>query len=98
MGRRIGSPAMTPRPPAPSRREVLALGGAGVAALVLVACGDDGATTATTVSKDRSLAQFFGGGPQLAAGVQARAPFGVADADGLLPIDDTPEQLDVTIV
>jgi hypothetical protein len=89
---------MTIRRVAPSRREVLALGGAGMAALVLVACGDDGGTTSTTVGKDRALAQFFGGGPQLAAGVEARAPFGVADADGLLPIEDTPEQLEVTIV
>ena len=34
----------------------------------------------------------------LAAGGEIRAPFGVADADGLLPVDDTPERLTVTVL
>lgn len=90
---------MTTRPLAPSRREVLALGGAGVVALALAACGDDGGgEAASTTAGDRSLAQFFGGAPQLAAGAEARAPFGVADRDGLLPIEQTPASLEVTLV
>jgi hypothetical protein len=97
--------------PAPSRlitrRRLLAGGGATALAVLLAACGDDGAdatgpTSTTTTSGARgsgslALAQFFGG-PIFVAGKPLRAPFGVADADGLLSVDDTPARLDVQLV
>ena len=42
--------------------------------------------------------QFFGGLPMLVAGREVRAPFGVADAEGLLPVEDNPEALTVTLL
>lgn len=86
-----------------SRRRFLAAGGAAAASAVLLgACGsDDGGSTATTgtSSGDQglALAQFFGG-PLFVAGRSVRAPFGVADIDGLLPVEDTPESLAVTVL
>jgi hypothetical protein len=85
-----------------SRRELL-LGGTAAAAgaLLLGACGgDDGADSSSTTVIDTSgpaLASFFGG-PMFVAGQEARLPFGVADQDGLLPIDQTPTQLAVQVV
>jgi hypothetical protein len=97
------------RPPARSlitRRQLLVGGGATAAALFMSACGDDSvgttASSATTVPSDAggsgslALAQFFGG-PIFVAGQPLRAPFGVADADGLLSVDDTPRRLDVQL-
>jgi hypothetical protein len=55
-------------------------------------------TTPTSSARGLALVQFFGGLPMLAAGSEIRAPFGVADADGLLPLDQTPTQLAVTLV
>lgn len=90
-----------------SRRQLLVGGGAAAAAVLLAACGDDAVdTTASTNTtgaapagseSSLALAQFFGG-PIFVAGQPLRAPFGVADADGLLPVDDTPERLEVQLV
>ena len=74
-------------------------------AVLLGACGDDddpveadGTTSSTApAAGGLVLAQFFGG-PMFVAGEEARLPFGVADEDGLLPTEDTPEQLTVQIV
>lgn len=84
-----------------SRRRFLVGGGAAAGAVLLGACsGDDsgGTTTTAPASGDLSLVQFFGGPPMLAAGREVRTPFGVADADGLLPLDRTPEALTVTVL
>ena len=94
--------AMPLRPLAPvSRRRFLVGGTAAAGAVLLGACGDDGSDdtdppTTSTIG-GLSLVQFFGG-PMLAAGGQIRAPFGVADADGLLPVDRTPGELTVAIL
>lgn len=90
-----------------SRRQILVGGSAAVGAVLLGACGSGsdssgGADGSSTTGSDGgsgkyALAQFFGG-PMFAAGETARLPFGVADADGLLPVDDTPEQLDVQVL
>ena len=86
-----------------SRRHFLAGSGATVGAVLLGACGGGGddkvGATDTTASKkdDVVLAQYFGG-PLFAAGVPLRAPFGIADSEGILPITSTPEELEVTIV
>ena len=90
-----------PDPPPVSRRRFL-LGGSAVAGGLLIgACGDEQgvrSTTPTSSARGLSLVQFFGGLPMLAAGSEIRAPFGVADADGLLPLDQTPAELPVTLV
>jgi hypothetical protein len=95
---------MSPRPPSSvTRRRFLVGSGAAAGAVLLGACGgDDSVGTDTTTSLpssgERSLVQFFGGLPMLAAGGPVRAPFGVADPQGILPVDDTPETLSVTVV
>ncbi|MGK2949243.1 MAG: hypothetical protein ACSLFP_11755, partial [Acidimicrobiales bacterium] len=72
-------------------------------AVLLGACGDDGESSAPSTSgaptggQGLALAQFFGG-PLFVAGRPVRAPFGVADIDGLLSVDDTPESLVVTVL
>lgn len=79
------------------------MGGTALAgAALLGACGKDdkqptAGTTATTSATSLALAQFFGG-PMFVAGRPLRAPFGVADADGLLPVARTPKQLEVQLV
>jgi hypothetical protein len=92
---------MPTRPPALSRRRFLTAGGAAAAGVVLLgACGSDGddETAPTVTAGDGlALAQFFGG-PLFVAGQMVRAPFGVADIDGLLPVEDTPERLLVTVL
>jgi hypothetical protein len=98
---------MAPRISASSltRRRFLIGAGAGTGAVLLGACGggDDtagGTTTSSTTTPAGGglvLAQFFGG-PVLVAGEESRAPFGVADTDGLLPVEDTPEELTVTLL
>lgn len=84
-----------------SRRRFLAGGSALAGAALLGACGksDSGAvaTTTTTAGASYSLAQFFGG-PMFVAGRPIRAPFGVADVDGLLPVKRTPAELEVQLV
>ena len=95
-----------PRPlPALSRRRFLAVtGGATAGALLLGACSDDGDDVATEGSPSSqeggsglALVQFFGG-PMFAAGRELRAPFGVADADGLISVADTPGSLGVAVL
>jgi hypothetical protein len=83
-----------------SRRRFLAGGGAMAGAVLLGACGDDDGASSTTsaAGTDLALVQFFGGEPMLAAGSEVRAPFGVADAQGLLDVDDTPESLTVAVL
>ena len=93
--------------PAMSRRRFLTAGGAAAAGAVLLgACGDDDSGsrpttddggTDTSGPRGLALAQFFGG-PTFVAGTALRAPFGVADQDGLLTIDDTPEELEVVLL
>jgi hypothetical protein len=87
-----------------TRRQILAAGGTLAAGAVLLgACGgadgdDAGAPTDTpSPGGGLALAQFFGG-PLFVAGGAVRAPFGVADIDGLLPVDATPEALQVTVL
>jgi hypothetical protein len=93
---------MSVRRPAPvSRRRFLVGGTAAAGAVLLGGCGGDGSDDAdpptTSATDGLSLVQFFGG-PMFVAGGEIRAPFGVADADGLLPVDRTPEDLAVTIL
>jgi hypothetical protein len=91
-------------PPSPvtfsRRRFLVAGGGAAVGAVLLGACGDDddpveATSPSATAGDGLALAQFFGG-PLFVPG-QVRAPFGVADIDGLLPVDGTPATLSVTV-
>ncbi|MGH9274226.1 MAG: hypothetical protein ACRDZU_06220 [Acidimicrobiales bacterium] len=95
-----------PSSPLLSRRQLLIGGSAAAGVVLLGACGDDNgayvvaATTTTTTGSAASgfaLAQFFGG-PMFVAGKEARLPFGVADQDGLLATDDTPERLSIQVV
>ncbi len=88
---------MSLRPGAGLSRRHFLLGGSAAAAgaVLLGACGDDGGDDDETGTL--SLVQFFGG-PMLAAGAEVRAPFGVADVDGLLPLERTPEELTVTVL
>ena len=74
-----------------SRRRFLAAGGAGVGAPPLGGCGGE------QQAADRSLIQYFGG-PVLVAGQPARAPFALADVDGVLPLSATPSRLSVVIL
>jgi len=94
---------MSPQQPAPvSRRRFLVGGGALAGAVLLGACSsdDDGSASTTTGASTSglALAQFFGGPPMLTAGAEIRAPFGLADAQALLPTEDTPEVLSVSIL
>jgi hypothetical protein len=94
-----------------SRRRFLAragalAGAAVVGAPLLAACGgddsgddtaDDKTGDAGSGGKELNLVQFFGG-PLFAAGKPMRAPFGVADDEGLLTVAATPKQVEVEIV
>lgn len=83
-----------------SRRQFLVGGSAAAGAVLFGACskGDDVDTTGTTAATSSlALAQFFGG-PMFVPGRESRFPFGVADQDGLLPIDRTPERLTVQLL
>jgi hypothetical protein len=95
-----------------TRRHVLAGLGIGAGAVLLGACGDDGSSADVSAGPaagegsdgddpvggpELALAQFFGG-PLFAAGTESRAPFGLADRDGLLPAEDTPTSLAVTLL
>lgn len=84
------------RPPL-SRRQFLTATTATAGAVLLGACASssDGATARTTATAGSlSMAQFFGG-PMFVAGRELRAPFGLADQDGLLPLDQVPRRLEV---
>ncbi len=94
-----------------TRRSFLVGSGAMAGAVLLGACsGDDdevdtsGSSSAPADGGDGTgdapelfLAQFFGG-PMLVAGAELRAPFGVRDADGLLPTERTPRVLSVELL
>jgi hypothetical protein len=87
-----------------SRRHFLAGTGATVGAVLLAACGgggddkdDEKADPPVSTKDDLVLAQYFGG-PLFAAGAPLRAPFGIADSEGILPVKSTPAELEVTIV
>ena len=88
------------RPPVPSRRQFLV--GAAAASL-LAACGDDDATgtggspSSADAGSDTELSvvRFFG--PYFAAGVANRVPFGIADMDGILPAESSPDQVTVSV-
>ena len=97
-------PALTPL--LLSRRRFLTVtGGAVAGAALLGACGDDdedvgtsgATTTADPATEGLALAQFFGG-PMFISGRRLRAPFGVADVDGLVPVERTPARLSVTVL
>jgi hypothetical protein len=85
-----------------SRRTFLVSGGLAAGAVVLGGCGgssaEGGAGSTSTTAGGLALAQFFGGLPMLVAGAEVRAPFGVADADGLLPVERTPPSLTLSIL
>lgn len=86
-----------------TRRQLLVGGGAAAGALVLGACGGgdkrvtSSSSTTSTAEGSLALAQFFGGA-MFVAGRELRAPFGVGDQDGLLPVDRTPERLTVELL
>lgn len=82
----------------PSRRQFVV----GAAALSLLgACGSDGGGSADggadgSASDELSLVRFYG--PFFAAGASARVPFGVSDADGILPADRVPDEILVRVL
>ena len=92
-----------------SRRRFLATTGGAVAGAVLLgACGgddDEGSepTTTTTTGDgggrrgDLVLAAYLGG-PFHAAGRESRVVFGLADSEGLLTYEDTPDELELAIL
>jgi hypothetical protein len=92
---------MPPHLPSVSRRRFLAGSGALAGAVLLGACGDDDADTTASrgegSSRGLALVQFFGGA-MLVAGREARAPFGVGDSEGLLPVEATPDALTMRIL
>jgi hypothetical protein len=102
--RTVGPLAHAGQPTALTRRRFLLGSGAAAGAVLLGACGGDdgvgsgGSTSTTTASSDLSLVQFFGGLPMLAAGAEMRTPFGVADTEGLLPVERTPERLTMSVL
>jgi hypothetical protein len=84
-----------------TRRRFLSGTGALAGAVLLGACGDDsdgGSSANDPAPSGLVLVQFFGGPPMLAAGSEIRAPFGIADGEGLLAVDDNPEALTVSVL
>jgi hypothetical protein len=84
---------------APSRRQFL-IGAA--ATTLLAACGDDDdvATSsetsgASSSDPELSVVRFYG--PYFLAGAASRVPFGLADTDGILPTDASPEEVAVSV-
>jgi hypothetical protein len=94
-----------------SRRHFLATAGGAVAGAVLLgACGGDdddtdvgaGAGSTTTTDSGRTggdlvLAAYLQG-PFYAAGLESRVIFGLADEEGLLTYEATPEELEVSVI
>jgi hypothetical protein len=91
-------------PPGLSRRRFLTLAGAGAGAIALGACGggDDGedadGTSTTTAAASKLQFVQFSGGPLHPAGSPLRVPFGVADSEGLLTVEKSPGEIEVTIL
>lgn len=88
-----------------SRRRFLALAGAGAGAAVLAACGggDDGddepgsdGSGGPSASAKLVFVQFSGGALH-PAGQPMRAPFGVADSEGLLTVKRSPAEIEVQV-
>jgi len=83
-----------------SRRTFLAGSGALAGAAVLAACGGSSGNKDDDASSDTTgklvLAQFFGSG-QFAAGTTIRAPFGVADSQGLLLHSQSPAKIELGV-
>ncbi|MGQ0831409.1 MAG: hypothetical protein ACT4OV_07005 [Microthrixaceae bacterium] len=94
---------MTPTPPLVfDRRRFLVAGTAAAGVAVLNACGGSagsggGAPATADAARSVSLVQFFGG-PTFVAGKPFRAPFGVADRDGLLAAEKTPARLEAEVL
>lgn len=83
-----------------SRRQFLTAGTATAGAVLLGACGsgsDSASSTTATSAGSLAMAQFFGG-PMFIAGRELRAPFGLGDQDGLLPLDGVPKRLEVQLL
>lgn len=92
-----------------SRRQLLVGGTALAGAVLLGACGDDdgstsssdggstGGTTGGGSEEGLALVPFVGGAPVHRPGT-IRVPFGVADADGLLPTASAPKELSVQLL
>ena len=85
----------------PSRRQFLA---AAAATTLLGACGGDsdvssedgGSSSSTTGGGDElSVVRFYG--PYFIAGGANRVPFALADVDGILPTDASPDEVGVTV-
>lgn len=89
-----------------SRRRFLG----GVAAVTLLAaCGDDDSTATAGGGSEGggsgsgdpsgddvlSVIRFFG--PYFVAGTAVRVPFALSDSDGILPVDDSPAELTITV-
>lgn len=62
----------------------------------IAACGSEASPSIDPDSDGLSVVRFFG--PYFAAGALARVPFGISDTAGILPRQDTPEQLTVVSV
>ena len=84
------------------RRFLVSAGGAAAGFALLGACGGDDddaadATTTTAGGGDLVLAAYMSG-PLYAAGIESRIIFGLADSQGLLTFDKTPEELDLRVI
>ena len=81
----------------PSRRQFLA---GAAAATLLAACGDDDGGADPPAegggpADELSVVRFYG--PYFLAGAAARVPFGLADTDGILPPEASPEEVTVSV-
>ena len=82
----------------PSRRQFLA---GAAATTFLAACGSDDDTAAGGDDEEQraepelSVIRFYGS--YFLAGASNRVPFGIADTDGLLPVDSSPAEVAVSV-
>ena len=83
----------------PTRRQFLA---GAAATTLLAACGGDdddivagGAGDEGTAEPELSVVRFYGS--YFLAGAAARVPFGIADTDGLLPVEASPAEVTVSV-
>lgn len=85
------------------RRFLTTAAGAAAGVALLGACGGDDDPGDATGPEDEGrtsdlvMAPYVGGSIY-GVGIPTRIPFGIADSDGLLPIADTPDEVEVTIV